>query len=383
MISADEFLNPATKIGFNFFTGVPCSFLTPIINRVISDKKINYLPATSEGEAVAIAAGAWLAGKKTVVMCQNSGLGNTVNPLTSLNYPFKIPTLLIVTWRGQPGLKDEPQHELMGEITPQLLNDLKIPYELFPTDSSSIHKVILKAKTYMEKTSLPFALLMQKGSVIDDGLESPPTKTKLSSQKAKITFDNIELSREEALRLSLQYTPEESAIIATTGKTGRELFTILDQPKNFYTVGSMGCASAIGLGLSVNTKKPVMVIDGDGAALMKMGNIATIGYHRPKNFVHLLMDNGTHDSTGGQKTVSDNIEFSEIAISCGYSSGRKCYSKKCLHDALLYAFKYDGPHMIHLKTHTGSMSNLGRPTIKPDTIARRFKNFINKKSLNS
>ena len=132
MISADEFLNPATELGFNFFTGVPCSFLTPIINKVISDKSINYLPATSEGEAVSIAAGAWLAGKKTIVMCQNSGLGNTVNPLTSLNYTFKIPTLLLVTWRGEPGQKDEPQHELMGEITPQLLNTIKIPFELFP-----------------------------------------------------------------------------------------------------------------------------------------------------------------------------------------------------------------------------------------------------------
>ncbi|MBT6441914.1 MAG: phosphonopyruvate decarboxylase, partial [Alphaproteobacteria bacterium] len=124
MIPADTFLVPARARGFDFYSGVPCSFLTPVINRVISDRSLDYVGATSEGEAVAIAAGAWLAGRKTVVMCQNSGLGNTVNPLTSLNWPFRIPTLLIVTWRGQPGLKDEPQHALMGTITAGLLDTM-------------------------------------------------------------------------------------------------------------------------------------------------------------------------------------------------------------------------------------------------------------------
>ena len=378
MISADEFLNPATELGFNFFTGVPCSFLTPIINKVISDKSINYLPATSEGEAVSIAAGAWLAGKKTIVMCQNSGLGNTVNPLTSLNYTFKIPTLLLVTWRGEPGQKDEPQHELMGEITPQLLNTIKIPFELFPNKPELIPEVLLKATSHMNKTDTPFALLMKKGSVIDDGLKNPLPKPKLPNYKIKTSVYKINLTRAKALRISLKYIPKTTSIIATTGKTGRELFTILDQPQNFYTVGSMGCASAIGLGLSVNTSKPVIVMDGDGAALMKMGNIATIGHHRPENFVHLLLDNGAHDSTGGQKTVSENVDFSEIANACGYSSSRTCYSENCLKDGLLYAFQNKGPHMIHVKILTGSIVNLGRPTIKPNAVARRFRKFVNK-----
>ncbi len=132
MIKADAFLDAAAAAGYDFYTGVPCSFLTPMINRVITRDDLTYVPAASEGEAVAIAAGAWLAGRKTVVICQNSGLGNAVNPLTSLNYPFKIPTLLIVTWRGQPGLKDEPQHELMGQITDTLLDDIRVPSEPFP-----------------------------------------------------------------------------------------------------------------------------------------------------------------------------------------------------------------------------------------------------------
>ncbi|MFP6698732.1 MAG: thiamine pyrophosphate-binding protein, partial [Alphaproteobacteria bacterium] len=132
MINADDFLGPARDEGFDFYTGVPCSYLTPLINRVINDPANRYVGAASEGEAVGIAAGAWLAGRKTVVMCQNSGLGNAVNPLTSLNVPFNIPTLLVVTWRGQPGLADEPQHELMGQITPALLDTLRIPHMAFP-----------------------------------------------------------------------------------------------------------------------------------------------------------------------------------------------------------------------------------------------------------
>ena len=132
MIQARRLLAEAKAYGFDFFTGVPCSFLMPIINRVISDQETEYVGAASEGEAVAIAAGAWLAGRETVVMCQNSGLGNTINPLTSLNWPFRIPTLLIVTWRGQPGLKDEPQHELMGRIMSDLLDDIAVPHRLLP-----------------------------------------------------------------------------------------------------------------------------------------------------------------------------------------------------------------------------------------------------------
>src|SRR3546814_142707 len=138
VIKADSFLSAAKARGYDFYTGVPCSFLTPMINRVISDRSTEYVPAASEGEAVAIAAGAWLAGRGTVVMCQNSGLGNTINPLTSLNWPFRIPTLLVVTWRGQPGLKDEPQHELMGQVTTDLLDDVRVGHRGFPKEEAEI-----------------------------------------------------------------------------------------------------------------------------------------------------------------------------------------------------------------------------------------------------
>src|SRR5579875_695729 len=166
MITANTFLSEAGRAGFDFFTGVPCSFLTPLINGVLSDRALTYVGAASEGEAVAIAAGAWLAGRKTVVMCQNSGLGNAVNPLTSLNAPFRIPTLLVVTWRGQPGLKDEPQHALMGRITQELLRVIEVPHRPFPSDPAEIAAALDEAEAAMGG-GVPFAFVMEKGSVAD------------------------------------------------------------------------------------------------------------------------------------------------------------------------------------------------------------------------
>ena len=174
MIEATSFLDAAADIGIGFYTGVPCSFLTPLINRTASDRALRYVGAASEGEAVAIAAGAWLAGRETAVMCQNSGLGNAVNPLTSLNAPFRIPTLLIVTWRGQPGLNDEPQHELMGRITQSLLDVIEVPHRRFPDDPDAIGPVMQEARATMVRTSLPFALVLEKGTIRDEPLDEPP-----------------------------------------------------------------------------------------------------------------------------------------------------------------------------------------------------------------
>ena len=165
MIQAGAFLDAGRAAGFDFYTGVPCSFLTPLINGVLAHEKLSYVAAASEGEAVAIASGAWLAGRKTAVMCQNSGLGNAVNPITSLNTPFRIPTLMVVTWRAGPGLSDEPQHELMGRITPGLLDLMEVPHRPFPADDKDLAAALAEADGEMEKTGLPFAFIMQKGDV--------------------------------------------------------------------------------------------------------------------------------------------------------------------------------------------------------------------------
>ncbi|HLB06173.1 MAG TPA: thiamine pyrophosphate-binding protein, partial [Alphaproteobacteria bacterium] len=216
MIAAEAFLEPARARGFDFFTGVPCSFLTPLINRVISDPRFRYVGATSEGEAVAIAAGAYLAGRRTVVMCQNSGLGNAVNPLTSLNYAFRIPTLLIVTWRGEPGLKDEPQHELMGEIMHRLLDTLRIGHRPFPKRAEEVGPALDEAEAAMAASRLPFALVMEEGSVRDDGLDEPALTPRPKGSRERLEEGGARPRRAEALKRFLGLVPKEAAVIATT-----------------------------------------------------------------------------------------------------------------------------------------------------------------------
>ncbi len=376
MIRADAFLDPAAEAGFDFYTGVPCSFLTPVINRVITRRDIAYVPAASEGEATAIAAGAWLAGRKTVLICQNSGLGNAVNPLTSLNRPFRIPTLMIVTWRGQPGLKDEPQHELMGRITADILDVIEVPHAAFPNDQDAVAGALEAAQAAMADSDLPYAFIMAKGSVGSEELDETPAVATPGEKLIDLSRGGTRLTRFDALEKLLEIIPEAAAVVATTGKCGRELFTIADREQHIYQVGSMGCASAMGLGVALNVSRPVVVLDGDGAALMKMGNLATIGAQAPRNLVHIVLDNGVHDSTGGQATVSAGVDFARIALACGYASAAAVDDVAGFGEALGPVFASDGPHLIHLRIQPGSLKELGRPTVSPEAVARRFKDFL-------
>ncbi len=376
MITAETFLNAVKSRGVSFFSGVPCSFLTPLINRVISDGDTTYIGATSEGEAVGIAAGAWLAGRGNAMMCQNSGLGNAVNPLTSLNHPFRIPTLLIVTWRAGPGTVDEPQHELMGRITPQLLDVMRIPHRLFPSADADVDGAVDEAMAHMQGTDTPFALIMEKDSVVAEALTPSPAVPPPPGHVLDLCAGSEPVSRAQALEKLLEEIPDQAVVIATTGKCGRELFTLGDRPQHLYQVGSMGCASRMGLGIAINTGHTVVVVDGDGAALMKLGSMATIGARRPGNLVHVLLDNGVHDSTGGQPTVSPSIDFSAIANACGYSVIRSCDDLEGFGRALAGAWRGDGPHFIHMRIAPGSIAKLGRPTLAPMTIARRFRDFL-------
>lgn len=376
MIEADSFLGPAVEAGFDFYSGVPCSFLTPIINRVISDTALDYVAAASEGEAVAIAAGAWLAGRGTVVMCQNSGLGNAVNPLTSLNYPFRIPTLLIVTWRGGPGIDDEPQHQLMGPITPSLLDVIKVPHRGFPSSDNEIADALATTQRHISDENLPFALIMEKGAVRDDGIDAGMPDVPAIGSKQNLSAGTTPPGRVAAMERLLAVAPDSAALIATTGYTGRELYTVADRPQHLYQVGSMGCAAGMGLGVAVNTDRPVVVLDGDGAALMKMGTLGTVGAYRPKNFIHIVFDNGTYESTGGQPTVSPSVDFAGVAIACGYPSAFACDDLPGFETALRDSLDSDGPHLIHIKVSRGTVDGLGRPKIDPADVARRFKDFL-------
>jgi phosphonopyruvate decarboxylase len=373
-IEAKSFLDAALSRGFDFFTGVPCSFLTPFINATINAAEFDYVGATSEGEAVGIAAGAYLAGRLPVVMSQNSGLGNMVNPLTSLNYPFRLPALLIVTWRGEPGLKDEPQHELMGEITHALLGTMRIAHRPFPKTEADIAPALDAARAHFDETSLPFALVMEKGSVADVALEASAPRSKPTCSVADLS-GGAPPTRHDALRLIHERFPTEP-IVATTGKAGRELFTLGDRENQIYLVGSMGCASAVALGVSRVTGRRTIVVDGDGAALMKLGALATVGAYAPSGLVHILLDNGVHDSTGGQATVSEGVDFSGIAASCGYRTATAAADEVSIARALDQIDGAEGPHFIHVRIQPGSIAKLGRPTVKPADVAARFRRFL-------
>ncbi|SDU33886.1 phosphonopyruvate decarboxylase [Stappia sp. ES.058] len=377
MIEATQFLDAARRQGIDFFTGVPCSFLTPLMNAAISDARTCYVGATSEGEAVAIAAGAWLAGRETAVMFQNSGLGNAVNPITSLNHPFEIPSLMVVTWRGEPGLKDEPQHEMMGQITQSLLDLVGARRLDFPGQADEVEPCLAEATRLMGETGQPVALVQPKGAVASSGpLQDLPVKAGPRAEILDFGVDVPSARRIDTVETLASRLPEGAAIIATTGHTGRELFTLGDDPRNLYCVGSMGGASAIGLGAALNCEREIVVLDGDGAALMKLGNMATIGAQGPGNLTHVILDNGCHLSTGGQATVSPNVDFAGVAAACGYRFAARVCGIDAMKEAVEAALATPGPRLLHVKVSTDSVEGLGRPTVAPRDVARRFRAYL-------
>lgn len=381
MIEAKEFIEAARELGFVRYTGVPCSFLTPFINYVINDNALEYIASTNEGDALATTSGSVIGGQRSIVMMQNSGLGNAVSPITSLSYIFRIPFLIIVTHRGEPGVKDEPQHELMGQITEELFNAMQIPSETFPNETKEIIPALQRAEKFMSKEHRPYAFIMKKGSITPQKLDKKMIKDIAKSEtEIRSLFDEklTRLNRNTVLRHIINHTSvDDSVLIATTGFTGRELFSINDRVNHIYMVGSMGCASSFGLGLALaRPDLKIIVIDGDGAGLMRMGNFATIGTYASNNFIHILLDNEVHDSTGGQSTVSKNINFAMIAKACGYSmtlSGNKME----LFDELFSLNKNEGPAFGHLKICSGTIENLPRPNVKPNEVLRRMMRHIN------
>ena len=379
MIKASAFIEHLRELGYSHYSGVPCSYLKPFINYVIGDRSLNYTGAASECEAIGISMGAYLGGRKTVTMCQNSGLGNMVNPLTSLNYPFQVPTLLITTWRGEPGRPDEPQHVLMGQITHQLLETMRIPWRAFPREEAEIAEVMAEAETHMNEQRLPFALVMSDGSVEEHELREQPLARRVNGtvERQAGVAPAERMIRTEALETILGSLQGDEAIIATTGKTGRELFTIADRPNHLYVVGGMGTASAIGLGVCLaRSTQPVVVLDGDGAALMKLGALATIGYYQPERLLHIVLDNEAHDSTGGQATASPVVDFARVAQAANYRQAVGLESRADLERVVRQLRNQPGPSLVHVKIRAGSPKNLGRPTVKPHEVKERFMQFL-------
>jgi phosphonopyruvate decarboxylase len=385
MIEARHFVEAARAHGFEWYAGVPCSYLTPFINYVLQDSSLRYVSMANEGDAVALIAGVTLAGdparpyRRGITMMQNSGLGNAVSPLTSLTWTFRLPQLLIVTWRGQPGVPDEPQHALMGPITPRLLDTMEVAWELFPTASDAIGPALERATAHMDATGKPYCLLMQKGSVASYPLEAGASGLKKSFRGTSAVIDGKSTrpqtrpSRTDALRVVVAHTTRgDTAVLASTGFCGRELYAIDDRSNHLYMVGSMGCVVTLALGLALaRPDLRVVALDGDGAALMRMGAFATVGAYGPANLLHLLIDNGAHDSTGGQATVSPLISFADIAAACGYASSLETDDVSRV-ASWLGEPPVRGPRFARLLTRPGSPGDLPRPSMSPVEVKKRL-----------
>ena len=362
------------RLRIAFFTGVPDSLLSSV-SAYMADhaEERKHIIATNEGAAIGIACGYHLAtGQIPLVYMQNSGIGNSVNPLLSLadENVYKIPMLLLVGWRGEPNVQDEPQHIKQGKVTCELLETMGIPYEILSFDETEGVNQIEQLVDQAGERSSPHALVIRKNTFDCYALQRVPPNT-------------YPMSREEALKVVIDNLSATDIVVSTTGKLSRELFEYREQQghghtKDFLTVGSMGHSAAIALGIAI--EKPhqkVYCLDGDGAALMHLGTQATIGIMHPPNFVHILFNNGAHESVGGQPTVGFDVHLSDIAKGCGYSQTLQATTSDELKEAVqILREPQKSPLFLEIRVQNNSRTDLGRPTTAPEENKQQFMKFL-------
>lgn len=373
MIRPDFFYNTLASHGIDFYAGVPDSLLKNLCAYITdhADAAHNII-AANEGGAMGLAAGHYLAtGQIPVVYMQNSGQGNIINPLASLTDPdvYNIPVLLVIGWRGKPGVHDEPQHVKQGKVTTGLLNVMGIDYTVLSKEEDKAEAQIKKAVSYMQATKQCYALVIEKDTFESYTLQNVET-------------NELTMSREEAIQVVAAALGEKDAIVSTTGMISRELFeyrTAMNQghERDFLTVGSMGHASQIALGIALEKQdRTVWCFDGDGASIMHMGSMAIVANKAPKNYVHVVFNNGAHDSVGGQPTVGLQINLPAIAKAVGYKSVYSVSSKKELQQQL--AHLDEAPIFIEVKVKKGNRKDLGRPTTTPIQNKEALMEFLKK-----
>lgn len=363
MIDTPALIHELQQRGVALFTGVPDSLLQSFSACLQNEITLHqHIIAANEGNAVALAMGHYLAtGRPAVVYMQNAGLGNTVNPLTSLADPevYGVPMLLVIGWRGAPGTKDEPQHVKQGRITCGQLELLEIPHWVMD-EKTDIHAVLDAAWQVMH-SSRPAALVVRAGSLSEVKLNPTPQSA-----------DAPGLRREEAIDHLLNLLDEQDCVVATTGKTGRELFELRERrgeaQHDFLTVGGMGHTASLALGIALaQPRRRVVCLDGDGSLLMHLGAMPIIGDLKPSNLLHVLLNNRAHESVGGQPTVAGSVDFAALAVACGYVGH---FAVRTLADidqvlAHLLATLPSGPVLLEIHLTQGSRPNLGRPTRTP------------------
>ena len=373
MILPKDFVATLRAQGINFFTGVPDSLLKDFCACVSAEvSQENHIIAANEGNAVGLAAGHYLAtGNPALVYLQNAGQGNIINPLTSLADPkvYGIPMLLLIGWRGEPGGHDEPQHIKQGEITIALFETLEIPFEILPTDPEAGKAALERASKTMQAECQPYALIVRKGT--------------FESYSGNFVTADYPMIREDALKHIVDALGGKAVIVSTTGMTSRELFEYREvkgqgHSQDFLTVGSMGHSSSIALGIArAKPGRQIYCIDGDGAVLMHMGALAVIGAQSPANFKHIVINNGAHDSVGGQPTAGFAIDLPQIALSCGYKKSWCVETPEQLVSALKELGQLKGPCLLEVRVRKGARVNLGRTTTTPAHNKEEFMKFLN------
>ena len=376
MISPEFFVEALRKNGIDFFAGVPDSLLKNICAYVADhiDNRHNIITA-NEGAAIGLAAGYHLAtGRAGLVYMQNSGQGNAINPLASLTDKdvYNIPVLLLIGWRGRPGVHDEPQHVKQGKITTALLDVMGISYDVLSKDENEALSQIAKATDALKRKEV-YALVIEKDTFSEYKLQN-------------IEVNDLTMTREEAIQTVAKTLAPEDVIVSTTGMISRELFEARTawnegHEKDFLTVGSMGHASQIALGIALEKKdRRIWCFDGDGATIMHMGSMAIVASRKPANYVHVVFNNGAHDSVGGQPTVGLKIDLPAVAKAVGYAQTFSVSTKQDLVSQLstISSQSMTGPVLLEIKVKKGNRKDLGRPTTTPIENKEAFMNNLKK-----
>ncbi|MEM6406734.1 MAG: phosphonopyruvate decarboxylase [Pseudomonadota bacterium] len=375
MLDPGFFYHSLVQSGIVWYAGIPDSLLKSFCAYVTDHTdQYNHTIAANEGAAVGLAMGYHLAtGKVPLVYLQNSGLGNIVNPCLSLadQAVYAIPMIFLIGWRGEPGIQDEPQHIKQGRVTLTMLQAMGIPYHVIDRNTANVEQVIQAGvQTACEKSS-PYAIVVRKGTFAHYTLQD--------TQAIESGFN-----RETAIREILRQSDPQDIIVSTTGMASRELFECRvasgqGHQQDFLTVGGMGHACQIALGIAGQKReRRIICLDGDGAALMHMGSMAICGISGLKNFIHIVINNGAHDSVGGQPTVGFDVCLKQVAAACGYLYTDCVADPAELHRAISRVLQTSGPAMLEIQVNKGYRKNLGRPTVCPKKNKERFMSFISK-----
>ena len=372
MLRCQDFVGWLESFGVDFYAGVPDSLLKPVCFYLTDHAGDKHVVAANEGGAVALACGYHLAtGKVPLVYLQNSGQGNTINPLLSLadRDVYSIPMLLLIGWRGEPGTKDEPQHVKQGKVTASLLDAMQIPYRVLPAEPAAARRCVDELLPIAATESRPVALLVRKDTF------EPYEPIDHADGK-------FEMTREQAIEAVVASLGGTEAIVSTTGKISRELFEYRarageSHERDFLTVGSMGHASQIAMGIALaQPDRQVFCLDGDGAMLMHMGSAAIVGAAGVANFKHVILNNGVHDSVGGMASAGLRVSFREIVMACGYTEAWRVERREEVAEKVARLRSARGPAMLEIMVQKGARTDLGRPTTSPTENKMAFQKFL-------